>query len=106
RPRQPRGPGPPQPRLLPRPRDLPALRPRRRRPATRPGPRGAGLRAGRVAARAMAGDDQDQGPAAPDPGRLPPAERARLDALHQLAPLAGRRLLLAHAFLFAAAADA
>jgi hypothetical protein len=41
-----------------------------------------------------------------DPGRLGPAERARLDALHALAPLAGRRLQLVHAFLFAAATDA
>ncbi|HWD44674.1 MAG TPA: hypothetical protein VHM23_13360 [Actinomycetota bacterium] len=55
----------------------------------------------------MAGDDQDQGPPAPrDPGRLSSAERDRLDALHQLAPLAGRRLLAVHAFLFEAAADA
>jgi len=52
----------------------------------------------------MAGD-QDQGPPR-HPGRLSPAERARLDALHQLAPLAGRRLLVVHAFLFAAASDA
>jgi hypothetical protein len=51
----------------------------------------------------MAGDDQDQ---APDPGRLTPAQRARLDALHKLAPLGGRRLLLVHAFLFTAASDA
>jgi hypothetical protein len=54
----------------------------------------------------MAGDPPDQGPPARDPGRLSPAERARLDALHQLAPLAGRRLLVVHAFLFAAASDA
>jgi hypothetical protein len=53
----------------------------------------------------MAGnvEDQDQ---APDPGRLTPAQRDRLDALHKLAPLAGRRLLVVHAFLFAAATNA
>ena len=34
------------------------------------------------------------------------AVAARLDALHQLAPLRGRRLLFAHAFLLAAASDA
>jgi hypothetical protein len=34
------------------------------------------------------------------------AQRARLDALHTLAPLAGWRLLVVHAFLFAAASDA
>jgi hypothetical protein len=54
----------------------------------------------------MAGDDQDQGPAARDPGRLSSAERDRLDALHQLAPLAGRRLLVFHAWLLTAATDA
>jgi hypothetical protein len=54
----------------------------------------------------MAGH-QDQGEPTPaDPGRLSPAERARLDALHQLAPLAGRRLLVFHAWLLTAAADA
>jgi hypothetical protein len=53
----------------------------------------------------MAGD-REQGPPVPDPGRLTSAERARLDALHKLAPLAGRRLLVVHAFLFAAATDA
>jgi hypothetical protein len=46
--------------------------------------------------------DQNQG----EPARLGSAQRARLEALHQLAPLAGRRLLLVHAFLFAAASDA
>jgi hypothetical protein len=51
-------------------------------------------------------DDQDRGPSARDPGRLGPAERTRLDALHALAPLAGGRLQLVHAFLFAAATDA
>jgi hypothetical protein len=40
------------------------------------------------------------------PGRLGAAARARLDALHKLAPLGGRRLLVVHAFLFAAAPDA
>jgi hypothetical protein len=54
----------------------------------------------------MTGDPLDQGPPARDPGRLRPGERARLDALHALAPLAGRRLQLIHAFLFAAATDA
>jgi hypothetical protein len=54
----------------------------------------------------MAGDDQDQGPPARDPGRLSQAERDRLDALHQLAPLAGRRLLVFHAWLLTAATDA
>jgi hypothetical protein len=44
-------------------------------------------------------------PAGGEPFRLGPAARARLEALHQLAPLAGRRLLLVHAFLFAAAGD-
>jgi hypothetical protein len=53
----------------------------------------------------MAGD-QDQNPPARDPGRLGSAEHARLDALHALAPLAGRRLQVVHAFLFAAATDA
>jgi hypothetical protein len=41
-----------------------------------------------------------------DPGRLSAAERDRLDALHALAPLAGRPVLVVHAFLFAAATDA
>ena len=54
----------------------------------------------------MAGGVEDQGPPAPDPGRLTAAQRDRLDALHQLAPLGGRRLLVVHAFLFAAASDA
>jgi hypothetical protein len=45
-------------------------------------------------------------PAEGDPGRLGPAQRARLEALHQPAPLGGRRLLLVHAFLFASATDA
>ena len=40
-----------------------------------------------------------------DPGRLGPAARARLDALHALGPLGGRQLLVLHAFLFAAATD-
>ena len=53
----------------------------------------------------MAGDPPDQGPTGCDPGRLGPAARARLDALHQLAPLGGRQLLTVHAFLFAAATD-
>lgn len=52
----------------------------------------------------MAGD-QDQPPAR-DPGRLTGAARTRLEALHQLGPLAGRRLLVVHAFLFAASSDA
>jgi hypothetical protein len=50
--------------------------------------------------------DQDQGEPARHPGRLGPAARDRLKALHALAPLAGRRLLVVHAFLFAAATDA
>jgi hypothetical protein len=50
--------------------------------------------------------DQDQGPPARHPGRLGQASRARLAALHELAPLGGRRLLVVHAFLFAAATDA
>jgi hypothetical protein len=55
----------------------------------------------------MAGGVEDQGPpASPDPDRLTAAERDRLDALHKLAPLGGRRLLVVHAFLFAAASDA
>jgi hypothetical protein len=57
----------------------------------------------------MAGGVEDQDPGdgqGLDPGRLTPAQRDRLDALHNLAPLAGRRLLVVHAFLFAAASDA
>jgi hypothetical protein len=51
--------------------------------------------------------DQDQGPpTGSDPGRLSPAARDRLDALHQLAPLGGRPLLVVHAFLFTVASDA
>jgi hypothetical protein len=53
----------------------------------------------------VAGDPPDQGPTDRDPGRLGAAARARLDALHQLAPLGGRRLLVVHTFLFAAATD-
>jgi hypothetical protein len=53
------------------------------------------------------GDGRRPGPGAGQPTRrIPPAVATRLDALHQLAPLAGRRLLLVHAFLFAAATDA
>ena len=37
---------------------------------------------------------------------LPPGRAWLLAALHQLAPLRGRPLLVAHAFLFAAASDA
>jgi hypothetical protein len=55
----------------------------------------------------MAGDVEDQDPGQGlDPGRLTAAERDRLDALHKLAPLGGRRLLVVHAFLFAACSDA
>jgi hypothetical protein len=50
--------------------------------------------------------DQDQGPPARHPGRLGPAQRDRLDALHALAPLGGRRRLVFHAWLLTAAADA
>jgi hypothetical protein len=50
--------------------------------------------------------DQPPEPAPSGRGRLSPAARARLDALHALAPLAGRQLQLVHAFLFAAASDA
>jgi hypothetical protein len=49
----------------------------------------------------MAGAVEPEGP-----GRLSAAARARLDALHTLAPLGGRRVLAVHAFLFAAASDA
>jgi hypothetical protein len=54
----------------------------------------------------MAGGVEDQGPPAPDPGRLTAAQRDRLDALHTLSPLGGRRLLVVHAWLLAAASDA
>jgi hypothetical protein len=50
--------------------------------------------------------DQDQGPPARHPGRLSAAQRVRLDALHTLADLRGRPVLVVHAFLFAAATDA
>lgn len=47
------------------------------------------------------------GPAEPPQrGRLGGAEHARLEALHTLADLRGRPLLVVHAFLFAAATDA
>jgi hypothetical protein len=49
----------------------------------------------------MAGDVAPE-----DPGRLSAAQRARFDALHTLAPLGGRPVLVVHAFLFAAADDA
>jgi hypothetical protein len=49
----------------------------------------------------MAGDVEPE-----DPGRLSAAERDRLDALHALASLAGRPVLVVHAFLFAASSDA
>jgi hypothetical protein len=45
-------------------------------------------------------------PAEGRPFRLGPAARARLEALHQLAPLSGWPLLVVHAFLFATATDA
>jgi hypothetical protein len=50
--------------------------------------------------------DQPPEPVPSGRARVSPAARARLDALHALAPLAGRRLQLVHAFLFAAATDA
>jgi hypothetical protein len=47
------------------------------------------------------------GNVAPEPPRRRgAAQAARLDALHTLAPLGGRRVLVVHAFLFAAATDA
>jgi hypothetical protein len=51
--------------------------------------------------------DGDQDPAQGQPTRrIPAAVAARLDALHELAPLRGRRLLMAHAFLLASSSDA
>jgi hypothetical protein len=52
-------------------------------------------------------DSGDQDPAQGQPAqRISAAVAARLDALHELAPLRGRRLLMAHAFLLAASSDA